>query len=202
MALYTTDPYLEERLRAERAESGADRFDEVWEGVLFMPPIANNEHQGLAFELAAACRAVVVKAAKVYVTVNVSDREEDWTFNYRIPDVAVFLPGNRAKDCGTHWFGGPDFFVEIASHDDRSKEKLPFYGQVGVREMLWINREPWQLELYRRRGTKLVLAGQSSVKRSGLLESKVLPLAFRLVPGSERPGVELTYKESSQRWTL
>src|SRR5581483_1679822 len=106
MAVYTTDPHLEERLRAERAKSGADRYDEVWEGVLFMPPLANNEHQALASRLGAILVSVVPpEAGQVYVGVNVSDCEDDWTFNYRIPDVAVFLAGTKSKDRGTHWLG-------------------------------------------------------------------------------------------------
>jgi hypothetical protein len=48
MAVYVTDPYLEAELRRRRAESGADRFDEVWDGVTMMTPLADNEHQELA----------------------------------------------------------------------------------------------------------------------------------------------------------
>src|SRR5581483_518204 len=154
MAVFTTDPDIEERLREERAKSGADRFDEVWEGVLFLPPLANDEHQDISFQLAVIGRTVAGPKAKVYVRVNISDREDEWKFNYRVPDVAIFLPGNKEKNCGTHWFGGPDFLVEVASDDDRSWEKLPVYARVGVREVLIINRDPWQLELYRCRGAR------------------------------------------------
>src|SRR5205807_7200294 len=105
MAIYTTDPLLEERLRTERAESGSDRFDEVWEGVLFMPPMPNNQHQELASDLGAIFKFVVgwPGLGRVFVGVNVSDRDDDWTFDYRVPDVAVFLTDHAAKDCGTHW---------------------------------------------------------------------------------------------------
>lgn len=204
MAVYTTDPHLEEQLRAARAKSGADRYDEIWEGVLFMPPLANNEHQGLASQFGAVLHLVIVVPAvgTVYVGVNISDREEDWMYNCRVPDVAVFLVGNSARDCGTHWFGGPDFLIEIVSPDDRSWEKIPFYSQVGVREMLIIDRDPWKLELYRRRGAKLVLAGASSLEQPKLLESKVLPLRFRLLPGKKRPTIEVAHKDGSQRWSL
>lgn len=40
------DPQISEKLIAERKALGLDRFDEVWEGVYVMPPMANNEHQG------------------------------------------------------------------------------------------------------------------------------------------------------------
>ena len=45
MAVLVTDPFLEDRLKADRAESGGDRFDEVWEGVYQMAPLANDDHQ-------------------------------------------------------------------------------------------------------------------------------------------------------------
>jgi hypothetical protein len=39
------DPEVELRLRAERAATGADRHDEVWEGIYMMAPMPNDEHQ-------------------------------------------------------------------------------------------------------------------------------------------------------------
>ena len=37
----------------------------------------------------------------------------------------------RAKNCRTHWLGGPDFAVEIVSEDDRTRDKIPFYSESG-----------------------------------------------------------------------
>ena len=45
MAILITDPWLEERLIMQREASGANRYDEVWEGVNMMTPIPNTEHQ-------------------------------------------------------------------------------------------------------------------------------------------------------------
>ena len=39
MATLITDPKLEEQLRAQRAEWGGDRYDEVWEGTYLMNPL-------------------------------------------------------------------------------------------------------------------------------------------------------------------
>ena len=36
----------------QRARTGADRWDEMWEGVLHMPRVPNREHQDLAMALA------------------------------------------------------------------------------------------------------------------------------------------------------
>lgn len=56
MTLVVNDLSLVERLKTERRQTGADRFDEVWEGVYMMAPLANNEHQELVLELAMALR--------------------------------------------------------------------------------------------------------------------------------------------------
>lgn len=42
MATLITDPWLEERIRAQREAIGADRYDEVWEGVLRNSPRARS----------------------------------------------------------------------------------------------------------------------------------------------------------------
>jgi Uma2 family endonuclease len=204
MPVYLTDPDLEERLKAERAESGGDRYDEVWEGVTFMPPLANNQHQSLGTGMAVVFHLALgeVGRGRIYAGVNVSDRDEGWEFNYRCPDVAVYLPGNRARDCVTHWWGGPDFGTEIVSPRDRSREKLAFYASVGVRELLIVDRDPWALELYRLHQGQLLSVGRSDLNQPMPLESTVLPVTFRLIAGSDRPQIEIVHRDGVQRWTL
>jgi Uma2 family endonuclease len=204
MALMVLDPTDEKRLRAEREASGADRYDEVWEGVYMMVPLANNEHQNLQTRLAAAIQYAVGWNGPVHVDAgaNVSDREDDWTHNYRIPDVVVVFPGSAAKDCGTHWCGGPDFCVEIASRGDRSRDKLDFYAAIGVRELLLIDREPWALELYRLDAGRLERVGSSTFGKPDPLLSTVLPVSFRLTSGAQRPAVEVAHRDGVQRWLV
>ena len=113
-----------------RRESGADRYDEVWDGVYVMAPLASNEHRRLAFELARVFAEAAPSGATVLQGANVSDRQEEWEHNYRCPDVVVVLPGGRAIDAGTHWIGGPDLLVEVVSPNDRSRDKLGFYASL------------------------------------------------------------------------
>jgi Uma2 family endonuclease len=222
MAMYVVDPDLERRLKAERQLTGADRLDEVWDGVYFMPPLPNNEHQFFQLHLAMALQAALGSPDKgtVYPGVNVSDREKGWKKNYRCPDVAVVLPDCKAKNCGTHWFGGPDFVVEILSPKDRSREKLPFYSVVGVRELLLMDRHPWSLELFRLQGSLLKSCGRSTIHRPASLTSFVLPVNIRLVPPGARlasngqrksktngrkqvrPALEIVHKDGEQRWII
>ena len=56
MALLSIDPMELARLLRDRRECGGDRYDEVWDGVYVMSPLADNEHQQLGFDLAAAIK--------------------------------------------------------------------------------------------------------------------------------------------------
>jgi Uma2 family endonuclease len=204
MPMMVLDPGEQRRLKKERALSGADRFDEVWEGVYMMAPLANNEHQVLATGLGVIVKIVLPWTDEnvVCVGVNVSDREKNWTYNYRCPDVAVFLKGTSARDCGTHWFGGPDFAAEVVSRNDRSRDKLGFYASVGVRELLILDRKPWRLDLYRLKDGELPLVGTSTLKQPDAVASQVLPLTFALRAGKPRPRVVVTKNDASQSWVL
>ena len=204
MALMVLDPSVEQRLKAEREASGADRYDEVWEGVYMMAPLANNEHQDLQIGLAAAIKNALGwdHPARVHSGANVSDREEDWLYNYRIPDVVVVYPGSAARDCDTHWCGGPDFCVEIASPGDRSRDKLDFYARIGVRELLLVDRDPWDVQLYRLANGRLELVGHSDLSGGDVIASAVVPVSFRLVPGEPRPKIEVTHRDGARRWLV
>jgi hypothetical protein len=189
------------QLLRKRRECGGDRHDEVWNGVYVLSPIANNEHMALVEGLSFACRMAAADAL-ILPGCNVSDQHENWTKNYRVPDVAVFLPGNPAEDRETHWYGGPDFAVEIPSKGDRARKKFDFYARVGVRELLVVDRDPWRLELYRRgpQEERLALVGGSDPDHPQPIASHVLPLTFRLVPGPKRPQIETVRAADGRAW--
>ena len=89
-----------------------------------------------------------------------------------------------AEDCGTHWLGGPDLAIEIVSPGDRTLEKLDFYAKVSTRELLVVDRDPWQLTLYRLNDEKmLVPTAVSSFSQEATVQSEVVPLEFRVVDG-------------------
>jgi Uma2 family endonuclease len=194
MAVLVLDPSEQRRLLRERKRNGADRYDEVWDGTYVMAPLANNQHQWLAQEIATAIRQGVrfPDDGMVFAGCNISDRETKWEKNYRCPDVAVFLVGNSAQDRDTHWFGGPDFAVEIVSPGDRSRDKLDFYFSVHVRELLIVDRKPWRLELYRNNGDELALAGICTPTKPKILSSQMIPFRFSLAAGQPRPQIVIT----------
>lgn len=202
MATLITDPDLEASIRSQRAEWGGNRYDEVWEGTYMMTPLPNPEHSRLQGQLVWAFINVLGPSgpAFVYPGINVSDRPDNWTKNYRCPDVAVILPGSIARERDAYYLGGPDFVVEIISPHDRSREKIDFYSKVGVRELLLIDRDPWALELYRLRGGRLELIGQSTLDQPNILQSEVLPLSLRLVPSEKRPQIEMRHSDGAGYW--
>ena len=205
MPMLVTDPRLEERLKAEREASGADRYDEVWEGVYMMTPIPNTEHQYLVGRLTALLVEVIggPELGIVCPGVNLSRADiEDWTQDYRVPDVAVLLHGSRGKDCDTHWRGGVDFLIEVTSPGDRTREKIPFYSRIGVVELLLLDRESWTLELHRREKDQLQKVGQSTVDAGQVLSSAAVPLTFQLVPGDPRPQINVTHLDSGRCWMV
>jgi len=204
MTTLIKDRELEQRLQAQRRALGADRYDEVWEGTYMMAPMPNDEHQQLVSRFAAIFQDVVDWPGLGHVRpgVNISDRIEDWQENYRVPDVAVFLNGGHAVNRGAFWYGGPDFAIEVISPDDGTRAKLPFYETVGVRELLLVDRQPWRLELYERQDDRLVVRQQSTMDNGATMISAVLPFSFRLVPGEDRPQIEVLHTENSTRWLV
>jgi Uma2 family endonuclease len=113
----------------------------------------------------------------------------DWKENYRVPDVVVVLNGSRARDCDTHFFGGPDFLVEVLSEDDKTYDKLEFYGLLGVRELLIVDAETRRVELFRLTQNGLVLVGKSIPGNPDKLISSVVPLSFQWVEVSGEPRI-------------
>jgi Uma2 family endonuclease len=205
MAMMVLNRLVEEHLKAERAEKGLDGYDEVWEGIYMMAPLADDEHQDLQTGLGAVFKIAVgwPGIGIVRTGVNVSDREQGWSHNYRVPDIAVFLPGGVGRNCRTHWVGGPDFAIEIVSPGDRSRDKLDFYSTNRVRELLLIDRDPWRLELYRASSAGVLeLAGQSAPAGSGRLASSLLPLSFAFLQGAPRPQLEIAHADGVQRWLV
>ncbi|WP_435016555.1 Uma2 family endonuclease [Tundrisphaera sp. TA3] len=199
--LVVLDPEDLKQIIRRRRKTGADRYDEVWDGVYVMSPIADNNHQRLASQFVIAIDGALKPQinAIVLAGTNVSDRKVKWQKNYRVPDVAVFLPGNPAEDMDAFWHGGPDFVVEVVSHRDRSRQKLDFYAAVGVRELLLVDRDPWALELYRLDGDHFERVDAIA---DGSLMSRVLPLRFNLTADTPTPKILVDQTIDGRRWAF
>jgi Uma2 family endonuclease len=202
--LMVLSPNTVKQILRQRQESGACRWDEVWDGEYIVMPEPDNLHQEIVTLLSTFFLLALDmgRLGRVLAGTNVTDQEEDWTHNYREPDVAVFLNGTAARNMRTHWLGGPDFAVEVISPQDWSRKKRDFYAKVGTRELLYVDRDPWALELYRLQEGELVPVSTSTPDRPEAIASAVLPLSFRLVAGEGRPRIEVVHNDGVQRWTI
>lgn len=206
MSTLIQDEGLERLVIEERRRKGLDRPDEVWEGTYVIMPNPNDEHQDLVFGIGFPLRQIIQDAGlgQVRPGVNISDRVVDWRFNFRCPDVVVFLNDTTAECHDSFWYGGPDFAIEIVSPNDRSRDKLDFYASVNTRELLIIDRDPWSLEFYRLTGGDMQLTGRSTLDDLQPLASEVLPLTWNLATPAqpqERPRLELQHRDG-QTWII
>jgi len=189
-----------EALIRHRQECGGDRYDEVWDGLYIMSPSATLEHQRLIGELSAILCEVLDRTGEgtAYAGANVTDRQDDWTQNYRCPDVVVVLDesADRCRDIESALLGGPDFLIEVRSPHDKTFDKLDFYGSIGVRELLVIDRDDKSLRLFRLTDGRLIEV--SAVE--GGLTCQTVGLSFRTLP--ERKVEIKTIHGPMQSWTI
>ncbi|MGI8411859.1 MAG: Uma2 family endonuclease [Solirubrobacteraceae bacterium] len=121
-----------EELLERRRRSGLDRLDEVWEGVLHMTPAPSGAHADIAQQLAERL-GPLARTAGLYPTMaefNVGESERD----FRVPDGGL----HRERPNGV-WQATAALVVEIVSSGDESWEKLPFYAEHRVDELLIVD---------------------------------------------------------------
>lgn len=125
-------PHELEALAERRRQSGLDRLDEVWEGVLHMVPAPSHRHALIAQQLAELL-GPLARVAGLCPTMhqfNLGDSEED----FRVPDGGLHRPG-----AGELWHPTAALVVEIVSPGDETWQKLPFYAAHQVDEVLIVD---------------------------------------------------------------
>lgn len=167
---------------AHRKAIGADRWDEMWEGVLHMTPAPGNEHQRILDKLVVFLVPLMERTRRGTLRsgINVFD-ESSPTENYRIPDATFVSAGREALlvEDGLRG-GGPDAAVEIRSPGDETYEKLPFFAKLSVREVVVIDRDSKRPEVYRLAGGAYVAV---AADRDGWVTAETMRLRFRRAPG-------------------
>ncbi|HEV8240892.1 MAG TPA: Uma2 family endonuclease [Thermoanaerobaculia bacterium] len=167
---------------AHRKAIGADRWDEMWEGVLHMTPAPGNEHQRTLDELIIYLVPLLRRRGRGTLRsgINVFD-ESSAEENYRIPDVTFVGLGREALFAADGIRGGgPDAVIEVRSPDDETYDKLPFYAKLAVGEVLVIDRDSKRPEVYRLAGSTYVPV---SADRDGWVIAETMGLRFRRAPG-------------------
>jgi Uma2 family endonuclease len=118
-----------------RRALGQDRFDEVWDGVLYMVPPPTGRRAAAGMSLLRALLPIADSLGlDVFYGAGLFDPHVPGYEDYRVPDLAVFDRRHRS-DRGIE--GAAHLVIEILSPRDASREKLPFYARVGVREV-WL----------------------------------------------------------------
>jgi len=135
-------PVVPEHILQWRKTTGADCWDEMWEGVLHMTPEPNRAHQDLQGALYSWLRVhwAVPKGNRVFPPINIAS-PGGWPNDYRIPDLVLLTPDRFQIDHNEYFEGPPTVVVEIRSPGDESLEKLPFYARIGVPEVWMIDRD-------------------------------------------------------------
>lgn len=135
---------IPEDIAVWRQRTGADRHDEVWEGVIHMSPWPTGRHQGLGGALYGWLLNHWQARGRgaVYFERNVArPGQPEWRKDFRCPDLLLIKPDRYARDLDTHLDGGPDVVVEIHTPGDESYDKLPFYFEIGVEEVWVVHRD-------------------------------------------------------------
>lgn len=136
---------------AQRRRIGADRKDEVWDGVLHMTPAPSFEHQRIVDDLVVFLVPLVKRTRRGTLRsgVNVCGAPTGW-HNFRVPDLTFVAAGREeiiAQD-GVR-FGGPDAVIEVRSPGDETYEKLPFFASLRIGDVIVIDRDSKRVEIFR-----------------------------------------------------
>ncbi|HUL46784.1 MAG TPA: Uma2 family endonuclease [Steroidobacteraceae bacterium] len=163
-----------DELLAQRERWGADRRDEVWEGVLHMNPPPTYEHQVIAQQLAELLGPLARQAELAAVVQEFALGDSN---DYRVPDGGLHRPGASGV-----WHPTAALVIEIVSAGDETWNKLPFYAAHQVDELLIVDP-------YKRTADWLALTdrGYEPISQSQLIDLALPENRVTLSGGAESP---------------
>lgn len=146
-----------EELLERRRRLGLDVHDEVWDGVLHVSPAPSHAHASAGQQVAVILNAPA-RAAGLEPTLefNLGDSEA----NFRVPD-----GGLHRADAAPMWHPTAALVIEVVSPGDESWEKLSFYAERGVDEVLIVDPQRRSVDWL-----ALEASGYAAVERSGLID--------------------------------
>lgn len=161
---------------AERDRLGLDTRDEVWDGVYHMAPQPMPKHQLLVIRLAASWIPLAQEAGLIVChELSLFPPTGPTRSQYRVPDIVVF--DEAVLDIGAGVVGAARLVVEVRSPGDESYEKLPYFDEIGVGEVLIIERDGKAVRRWvRREGGPLAEVGPDG---EGWHRLDALPVALR-----------------------
>lgn len=145
-----------EQLIERRKRLGQDGYDEVWEGVYHMAPMARWRHGYLQTQLTLMLESYAEAAGLVGTgPFNLGPSGE----NFRVPDLGY----HRAADPEAVYLDTAAVVVEVVSPGDETYDKLPFYAAQAVEEVLVVDPEWRRLRILVLRQGRYEEADRSSV---------------------------------------
>jgi hypothetical protein len=166
-----------------RRRWGADRWDEMWDGVLHVVPMPSGVMQrfntNLFETLAPLAKA---KGLRPRYTLGLFRTEDD----YRVPRQSYCRP-EQLQERGAE---GAELILEMRFSGDETYEKIDFYSERGVREMLVADPEERRVELFRAIDGRLTPVHPGP---DGGNTSEVLGVTLRTVDGK----LEITWDGGS-----
>ena len=131
LVLGSPPPELEALLERRR-QAGVDRLDEVWQGVRHLVPGPSFEHARISQQLAVLLDAPARDGGLLAAIseFNLGDSEQD----FRVPDGGLHRPGAAGV-----WLSTAAVVVEVLSAGDESWQKLGFYAEHHVDEVLLVD---------------------------------------------------------------
>lgn len=161
----------------ERRKRGIDSKDEVWDGVLHVPPEPTTHHQRIEGTLAYVLRPLAEQnGLELFQQLSILD-PANHDKNYRTPDVMVVDP-QRLIRRGTE--GPVVLAIEVLSPHDESRDKLGFYAARGVQEVWLVEPDTRAFEVYTLRGGVYFAILPDD---NGRVRAPALELALTLVEG-------------------
>jgi Uma2 family endonuclease len=170
MRVLTTDPPPAEveAMLERRRLAGADKLDEVWNGVLHMSPDPSYPHADVLQQLAELL-GPLARTASLWPYVNPINLGEPGA-NFRIPDGGI-----SRERIASAWAPTAALVIEVVSPGDDSWKKFDYFAEHGVDEVLIVDPSKQSVDWF-------ALAGGEyrPVERSGLIELGPAELAERI----------------------
>ncbi|MGH9074989.1 MAG: Uma2 family endonuclease [Acidimicrobiales bacterium] len=146
-----------QQLIERRKRLGLDGYDEVWEGVYHMAPMARFRHGRLQVQLARLLGPHSDAAGLVDSgPFNLGDGPE----SFRVPDLGYHRQG---LDPEALYVATAAMVVEVVSPDDETYDKLAFYAAHGVDEVVVVEPVERQVRIFARDGSHYAETGRSSL---------------------------------------
>jgi Uma2 family endonuclease len=173
---------------ADRSERGIDRWDEVWDGVLHVPPTPSTYHQFFERDLEIALLPLArAHGLEAIHQVSVLDPDKGLK-NYRTPDLVIAQRDTFSRRGAE---GYAELVVEILSPNDESREKFPFYAARRIPEYWIVDPITREIEVYLLRGDVYFAVAPN---RDGVILAPRLGLELQVVEG---PKLRITWADGN-----